>query len=376
MHNTIPQSPQRYYQSLLDQGLIRFDETQQHVVFLLDNLYTLLCDSKSKPKPKSKLTAKTHYLWQKIIKKKPQTQLIKGVYLWGSVGVGKTLLMDVFSATCPVPSVREHFHVFMQRVHTQLRQLQGTPNPLTQLAKQLASQVRVICFDEFFVHDIADAMLLGELFQALFKQGVILVATSNIAPEDLYKEGLQRERFLPAIKSILTHTTVYHLPSVHDYRMTYLTESGAYFFPMNAETDQAMEDVFSHVSQHEEAAYSPITILSREIFTRKHTATVAWFEFNNLCGAPRAQRDYIELAKQYHTILLSGVPVIRPNDVNSVTALIHLVDVLYDEGIFLVIQAEVPMTELYVTGKLAASFQRTLSRLQEMQSKAYLERKI
>jgi len=370
----MPQSPQQYYQCLLDQGVIRFDEAQQQVIFLLENLYKLLHDSNFKSKSKSKL--KYHSLWQKIVKKKPQIQPIKGLYLWGSIGVGKTLLMDVFSATCPVPSLREHFHVFMQRVHKQLRHLQGTPNPLSQLAKDLASQVRVICFDEFFVHDIADAMLLGELFQQLFKHGVILVATSNIPPEDLYKEGLQRERFMAAINAILTHTNVYHLPSVHDYRLTYLAESGAYFFPINAETDKVMEDVFSHVSQHEDAAHTPITILSREIFTRKHTATVAWFEFNNLCGAPRAQRDYIELAKQYHTILLSGVPAIRPNDLNSVTALIHLVDVFYDEGVFLVIQAEVPMIEIYVTGKLATSFQRTLSRLQEMQSKAYLERKI
>lgn len=355
-------SPRTYYQQQLAAGVIQADPQQQAVVEHLEAIYQALQQA-SQPAPLK--------WWQRWRHTAPSP--VKGLYLWGSVGAGKTLLMDIFYHCCPVPKLRLHFHVFMQRIHAALRATQGTVNPLQQIAAELARDIRVLCFDEFFVNDITDAMLLGELFQQLFAKGVCVVATSNTPPEELYRDGLQRERFLPAIAALQRHTQVIHLVTPHDYRLTYLEQAGVYFWPLDALTEQRLTDIFVHLSQHETVSQHDIMVLGRAIANRCHSETVIWFDFDSICGVPRAQRDYIEIAKQFHTVLLSGVPVFAPGHLSGVTAFTHLIDVFYDAGTRVVIAAAAPIEELYPVGKLKHAFARVQSRLHEMQSVDYFK---
>ncbi len=300
---------------------------------------------------------------------------VRGLYMWGGVGRGKTYLMDLFFDSLPFRrKLRIHFHRFMQRVHKELKSLQGTRNPLEVVADRLQQEAVVICFDEFFVSDITDAMILGGLFEHLFARGVTLVATSNIVPDRLYEKGLQRERFLPAIDTLKQHVEVLNVDSGVDYRLRVLEQAELYHSPLDAAADTLMHDCFQHLSNGMPVSAQAIEINSRQVQVHAHTEDVIWCDFDELCIKPRSAHDYIEIAREYHSVLLANVPQMGAWDDNATRRFINLVDEFYDRCVKLIISAAVPIAELYSGGRLNFEFERTQSRLLEMQSQEYLER--
>ncbi|MFP8967110.1 cell division protein ZapE [Pokkaliibacter sp. CJK22405] len=302
---------------------------------------------------------------------------VKGLYFWGGVGRGKTYLMDTFYECLPfAEKKRLHFHRFMQRVHQDLKALAGTANPLVKIGEKYAAEARVLCFDEFFVTDITDAMILGGLLEQLFSRGVTLVTTSNIVPDGLYKDGLQRARFLPAIALLNKHTEVVNVDSGVDYRLRALEQAELYHSPLDEDAEQSLHSSFCSLlrdaSKLEENA--SIEINQRNLTARKVCDDIVWFEFDELCDGPRSQNDYIELAREFHAIILSNVPVLGNGKDDQARRFINLVDEFYDSGVKLIISAAKPLDELYAGGRLSFEFERTTSRLLEMQSKEYLAR--
>ncbi|GGI89003.1 cell division protein ZapE [Legionella impletisoli] len=301
---------------------------------------------------------------------------IKGLYLYGPVGAGKTFVMDLFYNALPLKQkTRFHFHHFMQQVDAQLRSLQGLKDPLKKIASDLAKKSRVLCLDEFLVYDIADAMILAQLLKALFSHQVILVATSNTPPDQLYLKGLQRARFLPAIDLIKQHCDVMALGDKRDYRLGRVSSIDAYLCPLNEVTEKKMNDQFHEIAPKAEE-HSTITVQTREIRCKKISDEAVWFEFNVICNLPRSQLDYLEIADRFNTIFVSGIPTLSSQDMVKVILLMHFIDVMYDNGIRVIISAEAPPDELYQQGPLHAEFQRTVSRLFEMQSFDYLNREL
>ena len=305
-----------------------------------------------------------------------KTSTIRGVYLWGGVGRGKTYLMDVFFDTLPGDrKMRVHFHRFMRRVHKELQVFEGQKNPLQRVASRLAAEVDIICFDEFFVSDITDAMLLGGLFELLFEaHGIVLVATSNIVPDLLYKDGLQRQRFLPAIKLLNEHTCVLNVDGGVDYRLRTLEQAELYHFPLDARADVQMRQSFDKLAPEPGVAGKKVEVEGRFLNAVCWADDVVWFTFAELCDGPRSQNDYIELAKEYHAVLLSDIPALASGSDDSARRFINLVDEFYDRQVKLVITAALPIADLYSGNRLSFEFQRTASRLLEMQSKEYLAR--
>lgn len=298
---------------------------------------------------------------------------MRGLYLWGSTGRGKTWLVDLFYKCLPFPEkLRRHFHRFMADVHEDLRMHASHSDPLTLVADGLAARTRVICFDEFFVSDIADAMILGTLFERLFARGVTLVATSNVAPPELYRDGLQRARFLPAIAALETHTEVVHVGGDVDYRFRLLERAEIYRAPLDAAAEAGLQQYFDSAAPEDTRNRGDLRVLGRMIPVRCRADGVAWFDFGNLCGGPRSQADYIEIARSFHTVLVSGVPRFTPEIENEARRFIALVDELYDHSVKLILSAAVPVHELYAGNRLALEFRRTTSRLEEMQSQGYL----
>lgn len=299
----------------------------------------------------------------------------QGLYLWGGVGRGKTWLMDLFFESVPFRrKLRVHFHRFMQRVHLQLKELQGTKDPLTQLANTLHDEAVVICFDEFFVTDIADAMILGGLFERLFARGVTLVATSNIVPERLYENGLQRQRFLPAIALVQTHCRVLNVDAGIDYRLRVLTQAALYYTPLNDATAQALQARFNELTLGQSVENSPLNINDRAVEVLGRSDDVLWVSFAELCEEPRSAHDYIELARVYHSVVMVGIPKLGVDNDDAARRFINLIDEFYDRCVNLVASAELPILSLYSGGRLSFEFERTQSRLQEMQSSDYLMR--
>jgi cell division protein ZapE len=298
---------------------------------------------------------------------------VRGAYLWGGVGRGKTFLMDLFCESLPFAGKsRFHFHRLMNRVHGRLAALKDRPDPLALVADELAAECRVLCFDEFFVTDIADAMILGRLLDALFARGVTLVATSNIPPEDLYRGGLQRARFLPAIDAILAHTEVVHVDGLTDYRLRILEAAEMWLTPADAAAEAALADCFRSMAPEDGTEGEALEVLGREIRTRRRSDGIAWFGFDTLCLGPRSADDYIELSRWFHTLLVSGVPVMDERHENEARRFIALVDELYDRRVKLIVSAEAPIGGIYRGQRLAREFERTRSRLLEMQSLEYL----
>lgn len=309
------------------------------------------------------------------LRKEKKIEPIRGLYFWGGVGRGKTYLMDTFYDTLPFErKMRAHFHRFMQRVHRELKLLAGQKNPLQIIARKLAEEARVICFDEFFVSDIADAMILGGLFEALFGHGVSLVATSNIEPDGLYRDGLQRARFLPAIALLKRHTLVLNVDGGTDYRLRALEKAELYHFPLDTEADISLRRSFDALAPAPGLADQVLEVEGRPIAVRCLADDVAWFDFEALCDGPRSQNDYIELARQYHAVLISDVPQFDINRDDQARRFINLVDEFYDRNVKLVLAAAVPLDELYCGPRLRFEFERTKSRLLEMQSHEYLAR--
>ena len=302
----------------------------------------------------------------------------RGVYMYGGVGRGKSFLMDCFFNAVPLRrKVRLHFHEFMREVHHELTELQGTVNPLDELGRRIAHRYKLICFDEFHVADITDAMILHRLLVALFEHDVGFVTTSNFRPDDLYPGGLHRDRILPAIELLKKHLQVVNVDNGTDYRRRTLEQVKLYLTPNGAAADREMRHAFERLA--ESADENPVLhIEAREIHARRKAGGVVWFDFKTLCGGPRSQNDYLEIATQFHTVLLSDVPYMPVRMASEARRFTWLIDVFYDRRVKLIMSAEVPPEDLYTEGPLAHEFPRTVSRLNEMQSTEFLaqERRI
>jgi len=300
---------------------------------------------------------------------------VRGLYLWGSVGRGKTFLMDLFfHALPPGLARRRHFHRFMHDVHAELAQLTDSESPLELVAARIARESRVICLDELFVTDIGDAMILGGLFEGLFRRGVTLVATSNARPGDLYRDGLQRQRFLPAIRLLEQHMEVCAVGGDVDHRLRQLTQAGTYLDAAAPGTAQALREIFAALSDDDGREGGTLEIEDRHIPVVRESGNVVWFDFPAICDGPRSQNDYIEIAHEYHSVIVSGVPVLDAPRENEARRFIALVDELYDRNVTLVLSAAAPPVALYRGERLHFEFERTASRLIEMQSREYLAR--
>lgn len=298
---------------------------------------------------------------------------VRGVYLWGGVGRGKTFLMDLFFETLPIKAKRRvHFHRLMSEVHSRLKVLGHTSDPLDIVAADLANEVRVLCFDEFFVSDIADAMILGRLLESLFRRGVVVVATSNVPPSDLYRNGLQRERFQPAIELLQEHTEVLELSGTTDYRLRLLQSAGTFLHPADADAAAKIDRYFLEITAGQFDTDVEIDVSGRRIFCQRRAAGIIWFDFQELCAGPRSQEDYIEIARWYPSVIVSDMPALTADDDNAARRFISLVDEFYDRRVKLVLSAAVPIDDLYTGRRLSFEFQRTISRLFEMQSTEYL----
>ncbi|MCE3273084.1 MAG: AFG1-like ATPase family protein [Ramlibacter sp.] len=299
-------------------------------------------------------------------------EIPRGVYMYGGVGRGKSFLMDCFFQAVPVVrKTRLHFHEFMREVHRELAELQGTVNPLDELGARMARRYRLICFDEFHVADITDAMILHRLLDALFDNGVGFVTTSNFRPDDLYPNGLHRDRILPAIALLNEKLEVINVDNGTDYRRRTMEQVRLYHTPLGPQADAEMNEAFSRLAEsHDE---DPVLhIEHREIRARRKAGGAVWFDFKTLCGGPRSQNDYLEIATQFHTVLLSDVPRMSARLASEARRFTWLVDVLYDRRVKLILSAEVPPEALYTEGALAHEFPRTVSRLNEMQSAEFL----
>ena len=304
---------------------------------------------------------------------RPAAKPVRGIYLWGGVGRGKTFLMDLFFDTLPVARKRRvHFHRMMSEVHARLRHLGHRENPLDHVAADIAKETDVLCFDEFFVSDIGDAMILGGLMQAVFRRGLTLVATSNLPPQDLYSGGLQRERFLPAIRSLEENTEVLELGGETDHRLRRLQQAGTFLCPAGPASDDALARYFGQAASGAIEDDTAIEVLGREIRARKAAKGIVWFEFRELCEGPRSQQDYIEIARWYPTVIVSNVPVLDAQHENAARRLIALVDEFYDRRVKLLVSAAAPIPSLYAGKLLRFEFDRTRSRLTEMQTDKYL----
>ncbi|MDP9046239.1 MAG: cell division protein ZapE [Pseudomonadota bacterium] len=296
----------------------------------------------------------------------------RGVYMYGGVGRGKSFLMDCFFNAVPLQrKTRLHFHEFMREVHRELTELQGTVDPLQELGRRMARRYRLICFDEFHVADVTDAMILYRLLEALFANRVSIVTTSNFKPDDLYPNGLHRDRILPAIALLNGKLEVVNVDNGADYRQITLGVVGLYRAPLDAAAEVAMKEAFERLAEARDE--SPVLrIEHREIHARRRAGGVVWFDFKELCGGPRSQNDYLELATQFHTLLLSGVPAMSPRMASEARRFTWLVDVLYDRRVKLLMTAETAPEGLYTVGAMSHEFPRTVSRLREMQSAEYL----
>ncbi|KRA17119.1 cell division protein ZapE [Lysobacter sp. Root604] len=351
--------PSAAYAAGVARGDWNDDPAQHPALRELDRLHALL----SEPPKRG--------LFDGLLGKKAETP--KGLYLWGGVGRGKTFLIDLFFDGLPIREKRRtHFHRFMREVHTQLRAHAGESDPLAKIARQWRRELRVLVLDEFFVIDIGDAMLLGRLLERLFAEGVALVTTSNTAPPNLYAEGLQRDRFKPAIAQIEQHCEVLLLDSAHDYRLRALTRSPVYRTPLDAESDAWLSARWKELSMACPKEQGPLHIDGRDIPVRGLAEGHAWFDFAALCEGPRAASDYIEIATEHHTVLLGDIPLFDSRNEDPARRFVTLIDELYDRHVNLVCTAAAAPTELYRGHKLGGAFERTASRLIEMQSAEYL----
>jgi cell division protein ZapE len=356
-----PPSPAaRYAADLQQPGFVR-DPAQAEAVAALQAVYEALLAAP----PARSLLGRRKRPWPAV----------RGRYLWGGVGRGKTYLMDAFFESLPFRAKRRtHFHRFMLDVHARRQAYPDTPDPLLRVASDIAGETRVLCFDEFFVSDIADAMILGRLFEALFAEGICLIATSNIPPDKLYLNGLQRQHFLPAIETLKRNVSVMNVDGGVDYRLRTLTQTEIYHHPSDAGAEANLSRWFTQLAPEPGEADVTLTIHDRPLHARRLADGVAWFDFATLCEGPRGVADYIELARTHHTILVSRVPQLGVDGEDPARRFIHLVDEFYDRGVKLVLAAAVPLPALYAGEKLRFEFERTRSRLLEMQSAEYLAR--
>nr|VFJ52763.1 MAG: cell division protein ZapE [Candidatus Kentron sp. FW] len=361
-------TPLEKYQSDVEKGAFQYDAAQETVVRELERIYHQLSTTQAAPVG----------LWEKLKERtRTRTNNIPGLYVWSGVGRGKTHLVNLFYDALPFKEkMRRHFHRFMQEIHAELKTLPEIPDPLQIVADHIAKKARVLCFDEFHVSDIADAMVLGRLIGALMERGVVLVTTSNIQPDDLYKDGLQRARFLPAIELIKKHTQVIHLDGELDYRLRALEQAEIYHYPLDEGADESLMKSFLGLGPENVKVEEALTIEGRPIPTVRIADGIVWFDFKDICEGPRGTADYIEIARYFHTVLLANIPLLGPEDNEKALRFIHLVDEFYDRNVNLIISAAaLPETLYYPEGRMAFQFERTKSRLEEMRSHEYLARK-
>jgi cell division protein ZapE len=349
---------------------LQFDAGQQEAAARLDSLSSSLRHRS----PTFIQSVRSRLPWQSLDKGEP---IRRGLYLWGGVGRGKTLLMDLFFASLQAPRAarraeRSHFYRFMRRVHAELGAIKGRTQPLELVAQRIAAHARVHCLDEFFVAVIADALILGGLFEGLFRRGVTLVATSNVPPQDLYKDGLQRQRFLPAIELLLSRVDVLHLDSGIDYRLRQLEQAPTYLDSGSPGTPAALSRRFAALAGGAAAGPATLEIEGRRLHAISLGPGMAWFEFSELCEGPRSQNDYIELARLYNTLLIANIPIFTPRDEDAARRFIMLIDELYDRGVKIIVSAAAAPAALYRGERLQFEFQRAASRLVEMQTQHYL----
>ncbi|KAB8306815.1 AFG1 family ATPase [Erwinia endophytica] len=366
-------SPLALYQQALGNGEYQPDDVQHEAITRLDGIYQALTRSRpSTPPPLKGVFGKLNKLLG-MGKNEPPAP-VRGLYMWGGVGRGKTWLMDLFFQAIPGErKQRLHFHRFMLRVHEELTQLQGQSDPLQIVADRFKSETDLLCFDEFFVSDITDAMLLGTLMEALFARGITLVATSNIPPDDLYRNGLQRARFLPAIALIKQHCDVMNVDAGVDYRLRTLTSAHLWMMPLNEATSKEMDRMFVMLSGEDRSNQPVLEINHRSLPTQGVANGVVAMDFLALCGEGRSQHDYIELSKRFHSVLLFNVPVMIYKTEDQARRFLALVDEFYERHVKLVVSAEASLYEIYQGERLKFEYQRCVSRLQEMQSAEYLK---
>jgi cell division protein ZapE len=353
-----------YHESLRQHGY-RPDPAQEHAVARLDDLRRRLEAVHAPP---------AGLLGRLLRGTRRDAAAVRGLYLWGGVGRGKTFLMDLFHASLAVPARRHHFHRFMKDVHGRLRQLRDVEDPLARVAATIAAEARVLCLDELFVSDIADAMLLGGLFEGLDAGGVTLVFTSNAPPAELYRDGLQRSRFLPAIALIERCTETVNVDAGNDYRLRQLEKAPLYIDSAGEFADAALALRFEEIAGEPGAVGGALEVEGRTIPVRRRGAGVVWFDFEAICLGPRGTADYVEIARDFHTVVVSGVPVFEDGANDPARRFIALVDEFYDRNVKLVVSAAAPADRLYRGERLAFEFERTRSRLAEMQTHEYLAR--
>jgi cell division protein ZapE len=356
------------YQALLDSEQLVADTNQLKVIQALQILHDEL--SANNPEDSTIINRFTTFL-----SRNSNNRSIQGLYIWGGVGRGKTFLMDLFFSNLHFQDkLRLHFHRFMDQAHTMLRNYQDESDPLKLVAKEFSNKAKVLCFDEFFVNDIGDAMILSGLLEGLFENNVVLITTSNVEPDLLYKDGLQRERFLPTIKLLQEHTKIINLEGETDHRFEFLQTNDVYNSPIDAQSLEWLHHSFlTLANERVEASWEKIKINDRAIQTIRHTDTVAWFDFKEICDGPRSASDYIAIAKQFNTVLISHVPIFNGKD-DQARRFINLVDEFYDRHVKLILSAEASPAKLYEGTRLKAEFGRTISRLTEMQSHEYLQK--
>jgi len=297
----------------------------------------------------------------------------RGLYIWGGVGRGKTFLMDLFFQSLRSPDkTRIHFHRMMSKVHESLTHFRGESDPLEKVADKIAKSSKVLCFDEFFVSDIGDAMILGRLLEELFARGIVLITTSNCHPTTLYKDGLQRQRFQPAIDAIMENMQVVELGGDTDYRLRLMENAGTYLVPAGPDADTSLQQYFAEIAAHFPESTEPLSINHRDIPVRRRSRGIVWFDLGAICDGPRSQEDYIEIARYYPTVIISGVPVFSDQDSDVARRFIALVDEFYDRRVKLLLSADADAENLYQGKKLQFEFNRTASRLAEMQLSDYL----
>lgn len=351
---------QEFYDDALSQRGFKADEAQRRTVVRLQQAYEQWVVYK---------TRRSNGLKKLINRPEPP----RGVYMWGGVGRGKSFLMDSFYTIVPlVRKTRIHFHEFMRDVHRQLDTMKGIADPLDEVARRIAMKYRLICFDEFHVSDIADAMILYNLFKALFDNGVTFVITSNYAPDTLYPDGLHRDRMLPTIALLKNKLDILNVDAGIDYRKRALEQVLAYHQPLNEESDHALRVAFERIAGIADED-TLITIESRQIRALRRADGVIWWDFATLCGGPRSQNDYLDIASRFHTVILSGIPRMSVDMSSEARRFTWLIDVFYDHKVKLLMSAEVAPEALYTTGILSQEFQRTVSRIIEMQSREYMD---
>ena len=363
-------NPKQRYDTDLSRNNFESDARQAVAVQKLDTLYSHLIDDCKRA---------NHCQIKSIFRLFTQRRkwVARGIYLWGGVGRGKTYLMDCFFDCLPFKEKRRlHFNRFMRLVHAELDNLKGQQNPLDIVAGSLFKQTRVLCLDEFYVDDIADAMILKGLLKSLFDRGLCLVTTSNIAPDYLYANGLQRQQFLGAIEQIKLHCDVYNLDGGVDYRLRALKRADLYYSPLDKIAEAALEETFSKLSNPNATVKTMVELQveKRIVLAFRIAGEIVWFQFCDICEGPRSQNDYIQIAKEFKSVFISSIPPLGAKNDNAARRFIHLVDEFYDRNVKLVLSAETSIETLYSGVRLRTEFQRTISRLIEMQSDEFLAR--